>query len=73
LELKLGAEVVSEDLKLDLEREQLPEMPVVQAELHNFASVLILLMACFGTIMLSTLAVGSVHPDYQASDACVSL
>jgi hypothetical protein len=27
------------------------------------------LWACFGTIRLLTLAVGSVHPDYQASDA----
>ena len=31
------------------------------------------LWACFGTIRLLTLAVGSVHPDYQASDACISL
>ena len=70
---KFGAEVVSADLKLDLEWEQWPEKLVVQAESHDFASVLILLMACFGPIISLTLAVGSVHPDHPAWDACVSL
>ena len=68
-----GAEVVSDDLKLDLNWKQLPEKLAVQAELHDFASLLILLMAFFWTIMLLTIAVGSVDLDYQASDACVLL
>jgi hypothetical protein len=51
----------------------LPEKLAVQAHLHDFASLLILLMAFFWTIMLLTIAVGSVDLDYQASDACVLL
>ena len=70
---RFGPEVVSQDLKLDFDSEQLPEKLVVQAELHDIASVLTLVVAFLWTIMLLTVAVGSVPPGHQASDACVSL